>query len=276
MPSLRSITDIQPGIAFRAKGELDYRIEGRILRTDATGPFNNELVAAIPPAIDDMLVKLIQQGKWGQIVTFQRNAFASSAALAEFADHLQRRYTNPETKPVTALVFGPQVVHGQEMAPEYYKCYDSAGVECSIFEDYATAHYWVKSKIRQTSKWIEWHDSYRIGDVAIDEQHQELFLRAADVIAATTRESQTMSALRLYQYTRAHFSHEESLMRRLAYPDIEQHVAQHDMLTAKLNEFLQNLAKDNLIKADLESFISHWFLGHMATVDTQLAAYLKA
>jgi hemerythrin len=276
MSNLRSVTDIQQIAPLRAKGEVDYRVEGRILRTSATGPFNNELVATIPRIINDLVVKLIQQGKWGQIVTFERNAYASPVALSEFTDYLKSRYQNPETNPVTALVFGPQVVNGQLMAPEFYKCYESAGVECSVFEDYATAHYWVKSKIRQTSKWVEWHDSYKIGDTAIDEQHQELFLRAADVIAATNRESQTLSALRLYQYMRTHFSHEEGLMRRLDYPDIDQHIVQHDALTEKLNEFLQNIANDNLIKADLEKFIFDRFLSHMETVDAKLAFYMKS
>jgi hemerythrin len=82
--------------------------------------------------------------------------------------------------------------------------------------------------------------------------------------------------MRLYQYTRTHFSHEESLMRRLDYPDTDEHVKQHDDLISQLDEFSQNIAKDNLIKADLEEFISLWFLTHIATFDTKLAAFLNS
>ncbi len=270
-----SNADHPPAAPFRTRAEIEYRIEGRILRTVVTGPFQNELVAAIPLTIRDKLIKLVQQGKWGQIVTFQRDATASPAVLEEFARHLKARYLKPETRPVTALVFAPQLKGGQLMAPEFCKCYEGAGVECGIFEDYSTAQYWVKSKIRQTSALVEWKDSYKIGDAAIDEQHQELFMRAADVIAATNRESQTMSALRLYQYTRSHFSHEESLMEHIGYPEMASHIAQHKALLAKLNEFLHNISKDNLIKAELEDFVSQWFLGHIANVDAKLAAYLN-
>ena len=275
MPAAPSAVDHPPVLPVRAKAEIEYHIEGRILRTVATGPFQDELVAAIPLTIRDMLIKLVQQGKWGQIVTFQKDASASQAVLDEFASHLKSRYLHPETRPVTALVFGHNLKGGQEMAPEFCKCYAAAGVECVVFEDYSTAQYWVKSKIRQTSKLVEWNDSYKIGDTAIDEQHQELFLRAADVIAATNRESQTMGALRLYQYTRSHFSHEESLMEHIDYPEISSHMAHHKDLLAKLNAFLHNISKDNLVKAELEDFISHWFLGHIAHVDAKLAAYLK-
>ena len=76
------------------------------------------------------------------------------------------------------------------------------------------AHYSVKSKIRQASRLLERNDSYKIGDAAIDEHHPELFMRATNVIAATSLESQTLSALRLFQYTRTHFLHEENLMPR--------------------------------------------------------------
>jgi hemerythrin-like metal-binding protein len=261
---------------LRAQGEIDYRIEGRILKTAATGPFSNELIAAIPAAISALITRLAQQGKWGQIVTFQRNALAEPSAIADFAASLKARYQNPETNPVTALVFGPDVVGGQLMAPRFQKCYEDAGVQSRIFEDRAAALFWVASRIQQSSTLIAWNDGYKIGDSAIDEQHQELFLRASDVIAATTREGQTLCTTRLYQFTRTHFSHEETLMRRLGYPDIEEHIKQHNELMSQLGEFSQHLARDTLIKAELEAFISHWFLTHVATADAKLAAFLKS
>ena len=282
MPKLLNVTDLSHATDHRAKGEVVYRIEGRVLRTNATGPFNSELVAAIPHDINDLLIKLTQQGKWGQIVTFERNAYTTPAGLAEFTEYLKSRYQNSVSKPVTALVFGPQVAHGREMAPDYFKCYDQAGVECFIFEDFSTAQVWVKSKIRQISEVIQWREAYKIGDAAIDEQHQELFLRAGDVIAATNRESQTLSSLRLYQFMRSHFSHEEELMYRIGYPEIKAHIEQHTALTVRLKAFLKNISNDNLIKAELEDRlqkargdVAGWLLDHIGMVDSKLAAYLK-
>ncbi len=276
MPSTpERTTDWQTNAPTGSRARIDYKVEGRILRTTAAGPFNDELVSTIPRSIKDLLVKLIQQGKWGQIVTFERNAMTSSAALSEFTAYLQLRYLNPETRPVTALVFGPNIEGALAMAPLFQRCYQAAGIECNVFEDYATAHYWVKSKIRQTSRLIEWNDSYKIGDPTIDEQHQELFLRAADIIAATNHEGQTLGALRLHQYARAHFSHEESEMRRTHYPEIASHLAQHEALMRRLHGFVQHITQGNLIKAELEDFIAQWFLGHIANVDSKLATHLK-
>jgi hemerythrin len=258
-----------------AQGQVDYRMEGRILRTTATGPFNNELVAAIPLAISELIAKLVLQGKWGQIITFHRSAFGSAAAIEEFAASLRLRYTDSATRPVTALVFGPGVEDAPAMAPQFLKCYLDAGVASQTFEDYETALYWVESRIKQTSERLTWRESYRIGSTAIDEQHQEIFQRAADVIAATTRDGQTLSAMRLQRYALTHFSHEEDMMRRLGYPDISEHVRQHDELTARLKEISRQIANDNMVKAELEEFIARWLLQHIASVDAQLAVYLK-
>jgi len=274
MATLQSTADVNIESPFAAHGQIDYRIEGRILRTTATGPFNNQLVAAIPHVISELIVKLVQQGKWGQIVTFKRNALGSPQSLTEFTAYLQDRYRNPETNPVTALVFGPEVEGGQLMAPKFLHCYETAGIASRVFEDYSSALYWVESRIKQTSNLLAWSDDYRIGSAAIDEQHQEIFARAADVIAATTRDGQTMCAMRLQRYAMTHFSHEEDLMRRLDYPDIERHCQQHEELTSRLTEISRQIACDNMVKAELEEFISHWLLKHIGSVDIQLAAYL--
>lgn len=275
MATIRSTADFKPDRQPATQGQVDYRMEGRILRTTATGPFNNELVAAIPVVISELIAKLVLQGKWGQIVTFQRSAYGSAVAIEEFRAYLQQRYVDAATRPVTALVFGPGVEHAAEMAPHFLQCYTDAGIASRIFEDYETALYWVESRIKQTSDRLTWNDNYRIGAPAIDEQHHEIFLRAADVIAATTRDGQTMSAMRLQRYALTHFSHEEDLMRRLDYPNLAEHVSDHEALTGRLKEISRQIANDNMVKAELEEFIAHWLLQHIASEDKKLAAYLK-
>jgi hemerythrin len=261
---------------FNAGGKIGYQVEGRILRTTATGPFDTELVAAIPAAISDLIARLVQRGKWGQIITFQRNAMGSPTSMAEFEAYLKSRYINRDTNPVTALVFRPDVEGGQTMAPKFLKCYQDAGIESCIFGNYSAARDWVESRISQFSASLEWKDSYKIGDAGIDDQHQELFRRAAKIIAAISHQGQVLGVMRLYQYTRTHFSHEEDLMRRLQYPDIDAHIQLHQDLILRLDEISQSIADDNLVKADLENFVAHWLLAHIATVDAKLASYVRS
>lgn len=267
--------DAIPTTPFKVHNQIEYRVKGRILHTTARGPFSN-VVEAIPPTITGFLKRLAQQGRWGQIVNFQHSALIPHEALQNFAAYLKARYESTVVKPVVALVFEPEVEGGALMAPEILKCYLGAGIQGQVFESYASALNWVESEISQFSTRLEWKDSYTIGDAAIDEQHRELFKRAAYVLAATSHEGQVISAMRLFQYMRTHLSHEEELMRQLRYPDADHHTREHRALMARLNAISLKIADENLVMADLEEFIGDLFLNHMETADTALARFASA
>jgi hemerythrin-like metal-binding protein len=265
-------SDAIPTTPFKVHDQIEYRVKGRILHTTARGPFK-EIVEAIPPTITGFIQRLAQQGRWGQIVTFQQSVLMSAAAMQNFAAYLQSRYEDPETRPAIALVFEPNIEGGQLMAPELLRCYLGAGLKAQVFENYVSALDWVESEISQFSTRLEWKDSYQTGDQAIDEQHRELFKRAAYLLAATSHEGQVISAMRLFQYMRTHLSYEEELMRRLQYPDVQSHTQEHHELIARLNTISLKIAHENLVKTDLEEFLGDWFLNHMETADTDLARF---
>jgi len=268
-------SDAIPTTPFKVHDQIEYRVKGRILHTTARGPFK-ELVEEIPATINEFTQRLARQGRWGQIVTFQQSAFMPSAAVQNFGTYLKLRYQNPEIRPVVALVLAPDIEAGPLMAQEFLNCYLDAGVKSQVFEDYASARDWVESEISHFSTRIEWKDSYKIGDQAIDEQHRELFKRATYVLAATSHEGQVISAMRLFQYMRTHLSHEEEMMRRLQYPKLKVHTQEHQEMIARLNVISLKIANENLVKSDLEELLGDWFLTHMETADTELARFAKA
>jgi hemerythrin len=275
MGTKNSTSDAIPTTPFKVHEQIEYRVKGRILHTTARGPFK-DIVEAIPPTITGFIQRLAQQGRWGQILTFQQSAVTPPEAMQNFSAYLKSRYESPAAKPVVALVFEPDVEGGVLMAPEFLKSYSDAGIHVQVFDNYATALHWVESEISQFSTRLEWKDSYTIGDPDIDEQHRELFKRAVDVLAATSHEGQVISAMRLFQYMRTHLSHEEELMRKLHYPDVEPHTLEHEALIARLNDISLKIADENMVMADLEEFLGDRFLKHMETADTDLARFAKA
>ena len=70
--------------------------------------------------------------------------------------------------------------------------------------------------------------------------------------------------------------HEEELMRHSAYPDITTHMAAHQELIDQLHQISLKIAKEHLIKSDLEAFISDYFLAHMNTLDRDMVAHLRS
>jgi hemerythrin-like metal-binding protein len=266
--------DALPAAPFKGHDQIEYRVNGRILHTTARGPFK-ELVGKIPATINDFVLRLSQQGRWGQIVTFQQSAFMPVAGMENFRSYLKKRYENPEIRPVIALVFATDPETSPLLVQEFLDCYIDAGVKTQVFDDYASARDWVESEISHFPTRIEWKDNYKVGDPAIDEQHRELFKRAAYVLAATSHQGQVLSAMRLFQYMRTHLSHEEEMMRRLNYPKLKVHTQEHQEIIARLNIVSLKIANDNLVKSDLEELLGDWFLAHMETADTELARFAK-
>jgi hemerythrin len=119
-----------------------------------------------------------------------------------------------------------------------------------------------------------WRDSYSIGNAGIDSEHQRMFKLADEFFGATDKLKRTDSAVRLFQYTREHFDHEEQWMCEINYPEISDHVQQHNYLLDTLREVTQKVAKDTIPPSELKAFLSALLLGHIVTFDAKLSAYM--
>ena len=122
---------------------------------------------------------------------------------------------------------------------------------------------------------IRWTDTYKSGHEQIDAEHQQLFELVNQFLQASDKGSLTLNAMGMFKYTREHFTHEEDLMRELGYPNIRDHVRQHNELLSRLNGIAENIANDTLDKPDLASFLSHWLLNHIGSADAELAGYIR-
>jgi len=122
---------------------------------------------------------------------------------------------------------------------------------------------------------IEWRDSYKIGNAAIDAQHQVWFARINSFLQATDRKSLQYCEVMMNQYTRVHLKFEELLMRDIQYPDIDSHLLQHQELLAKLGEIEVQIDNDTLDTAQWTSFLTDWLLNHIRVYDTKLAEFVK-
>lgn len=123
---------------------------------------------------------------------------------------------------------------------------------------------------------IEWKDSYKIGNAAIDAQHKVWFARISSFLEATDRESLQHCEVMMNQYTRVHLKFEEQLMRDIQYPDIDSHLQQHQELLTKLSEIQAQIDGGTLDTAQWTAFLSDWLLNHIRVYDTKLAAFVKA
>jgi hemerythrin len=123
---------------------------------------------------------------------------------------------------------------------------------------------------------FKWKDSYCVGDEHIDRQHKELFALANTLFVARDQAALRLCAARLYKHVREHFADEESMMKRMGFPQYQQHVASHNRLISGLNAISQDIASNTIDPGVVDTFLQDWALTHIPEDDAELARYVLA
>jgi len=125
-----------------------------------------------------------------------------------------------------------------------------------------------------------WNNEYSVGIDEIDDQHKGL----VDCIANLEKsiegvdEKQRWTAIhyaivQLSDYTRIHFSVEESLMRILGYPQRDAHVAQHKIFVSFLEHVQRKSITHDISEDEIVRYLREWLLTHILRDDKQYAVW---
>jgi hemerythrin len=127
---------------------------------------------------------------------------------------------------------------------------------------------------------LRWTEELSVGVDEIDEQHRELFRRAASLLEGLRKgEPEEIGGLVafLYEYAVKHFGAEEEHMRRTRYPGYVRHKAEHDRFISDLLA----LAGEHDRKgggAFMALRVSHWLVQwlkqHVSGTDRELGKFL--
>ena len=136
---------------------------------------------------------------------------------------------------------------------------------------------------------FDWDDRYSVGVAQIDAQHRRLIEMinclyegmqrrgGADALAAALDEMTTLAVVieELIAYCMYHFSTEESLMSRYAYPDSPSHRDAHAELTDRVHTFQRDFDAGKAVSsADLAQALQAWLTDHILHTDMQLGRFL--
>ncbi|MDH5601599.1 MAG: bacteriohemerythrin [Gammaproteobacteria bacterium] len=114
----------------------------------------------------------------------------------------------------------------------------------------------------------------------IDEDHRKL-IDIFNILNHALADGESQEYLKavideLINCTSWHFSHEERLMLKYGYTDIEQHKEIHRELVQAAKELQDKiLMADNTISEDDLMFLERWLTGHILTDDMKLGEYLS-
>jgi hemerythrin len=129
----------------------------------------------------------------------------------------------------------------------------------------------------EQSLYIVWDRANELGIAIIDEQHKAI-VSTINSLYYFMQESLAAAAVEptlhvLVEYTRLHFTTEEHLMERAAYPQFEAHRQLHLALTEQTIGFSRRHIEPESAR-EILSFLKAWWLGHINREDRQYAPFV--
>ncbi|MBL0059454.1 MAG: hemerythrin family protein [Elusimicrobia bacterium] len=126
-----------------------------------------------------------------------------------------------------------------------------------------------------------WSDQYRTGLPGIDREHQELFqcVNAFDeaLRQGLNREQVAETIEFLIHYTANHFSKEEILLARTAYPGLRAHKARHAELMEHVTAMAQTYQlTQSVLTVEVSQFLADWLSQHVLKDDLAYASWVKS
>jgi hemerythrin-like metal-binding protein len=118
---------------------------------------------------------------------------------------------------------------------------------------------------------MEWKDKYSLGIPAIDLQHKRIFdciLRVANGAVDDDRLRAEAEIIKLLGLLREHFSLEESMMQKLHYPGLEQHIEEHRQFHSDVHHLAQtSLMKKGGVPREAIKIAHTWLTEHIMVSD---------
>ncbi len=128
--------------------------------------------------------------------------------------------------------------------------------------------------------YFNWTTEFSVNNDLIDAQHKMIFEYANNLHESiqTGRSKEIVDDIvsKLLNYSQNHFADEEKLMRECQYPDIANHLAEHEKFIAKVSDYRDNFNLTSRMTAiDILNFLKEWLVNHILVTDKKYAPFIK-
>lgn len=126
---------------------------------------------------------------------------------------------------------------------------------------------------------VSWKEEYSVGVPEIDTQHRRL-LDVINKLHEAMHMGGKPAALKavtdeLVAYTRYHFSYEEQMLSRAAYPGLDEHQRKHRSMVAQVERFAAEVTSGQAsVSLKLMSFLKDWLTRHIMETDQRYSGHL--
>lgn len=122
---------------------------------------------------------------------------------------------------------------------------------------------------------LDWNPTFSVGFPSLDAQHRVLFDIANSIPEMLDERQARTCIVRLFKYTREHFSAEEAVMREMGYPKIVEHTEIHNQLLNQLSETATSPLDSIESYVAFKRFVFHWIVDHIMICDLDYHRYAQ-
>lgn len=124
---------------------------------------------------------------------------------------------------------------------------------------------------------IEKTDIHIVGYDQIDTDHDE-FISLLNRLDAADNKDFPVLFQQLYEHTEQHFDRENQLMQQFSYPGETEHKGEHQRVLGEFKQFKSRVDKGLIAfgRLFIKDRLPQWFGLHVSTMDSALAAHVKA
>lgn len=139
----------------------------------------------------------------------------------------------------------------------------------------------ILTRYHEKSKRVVWKNDYSVGIEDIDDDHKKLidlinrFQTAIYYNTGSTFEHRALDEL--VDYTKYHFSKEEDLLEKHAYPKFAEHKQEHSEMIEKVESYITEHRDDgHKSLAKISVFLRDWLIKHINGTDKQYSQFLHS
>ena len=129
---------------------------------------------------------------------------------------------------------------------------------------------------------MPWTQNLAVGVDLIDNEHKKLFEMADQLFEAGKNHKAKEFIAELLDflddYTKKHFSDEESYMLRIKYPEYPLQKKLHDEFIAKLDQLKKEFKESGgnvVVVINANQMILNWLINHISILDKKIGEYAK-
>ena len=127
----------------------------------------------------------------------------------------------------------------------------------------------------------KWDSKYSVKVEVLDDQHKELFRLVNELSGAVENGEEidkNYTMARLEVYSLYHFTSEEHLMQKYNYPQIKEHLHEHNKFRVQIlkfkDQFLSGEAKDDRVAGQVIEYLEDWIANHILETDKKYSPCL--